>query len=136
MNMDYVAAVGLVIIIVSAVVARQWAKDPDNECLQAIYEQFRQLRQDNPAQLALAYDGRTAAVVHDYVEVHQQKRYEPLQQTLHRVFRNEHREYFLFISSDPAARPFVTHLSRQRAMNALRGDAVAFRREFGDEPGA
>lgn len=127
MNMDYVALTFIIVIAALWYSGRQWAKDPLNDRLRAIYEQFRKLRHDDLSESTLSYDGNTATVVHDHVEVIL-RRHEGHVQTLHRIFRNAHGEYFLFISGDP---PFVEHLTRERAMNALRGEEMAFRREFG-----
>lgn len=132
MDMDYVA-VGLAIVIAALwILSRMWATDPMNPRMQVIDEQFRQLRHDNSADPALSYDGNKATVVHDHIEV-ETRRHEGHVQTLHRVFRNDCGQYFLFISGDP---PFVGHLTRERAMNAMRGDPVAFKHEFGEEPQA
>lgn len=48
--------------------------------------------------------------------------------TTHRICKNTHGEYFLYVSGD---KPYVTHLGRDRAMNALRSDKVVFEKEFG-----
>jgi molybdopterin-guanine dinucleotide biosynthesis protein A len=52
---------------------------------------------------------------------------------LHRVARNEHGEYFLFISGDS---PYISHLSKERAMDAVREHRSVFAREFGIQDAA
>jgi len=47
---------------------------------------------------------------------------------IHRIYKNSAGEYFLAISGTP---PYFTQLSRERAKNALRRDAAAYEREFG-----
>jgi hypothetical protein len=49
----------------------------------------------------------------------------------HRIYRNESGEYFLFVCKS-GEKGYLTHLTRQRAMNALRSDRSLFRREFPD----
>ena len=51
---------------------------------------------------------------------------------VHRIYRNRSGEYFLVIAGRDAEPPYVSHLSREQAMNAFRDDPEAFRREFGD----
>ncbi len=78
-----------------------------------------------------SYYGNSAVIVYEFDDeprIGNRRAYRRL--TIHRVFRNTHGEYFLFISGVP---PYVTHLSRERAMNALRENKLAFHREFGDE---
>ncbi len=95
-----------------------------------IDKEFRGLRAVNHLDERFSYDGSTAIVVFEDVD----DRVRPDQRVLEdlpvvqRVFRNEFNEYFLFISGQP---PFVTHLSRERAMHAIKGDSQAYQREFG-----
>jgi molybdopterin-guanine dinucleotide biosynthesis protein A len=96
----------------------------------AVYVQFDALEHESAADVRSSYSGRAAIVVYEFDDepkVGNRRTIHPL--TIHRVFRNEYGEYFLFISGDP---PYVTHLSRERAVNALREDKDAFVREFGD----
>ncbi|MBP6530657.1 MAG: hypothetical protein KA260_11090 [Burkholderiales bacterium] len=95
----------------------------------AIYAQFDALIHDDPTNARGSYAGRAAAIVYEFDdEPKGGKRRMFHKLTIHRVFRNEHGEYFLFISGNP---PYVTHISRERAKNALRDDKGAFEREFG-----
>lgn len=95
----------------------------------AIYAQFDALLHDDTTNARGSYAGRAAIIVHEFDdEPKGGKRRMFHKLTIHRVFRNEHGEYFLFISGDP---PYVTHISRERAKNALRDDKGAFEREFG-----
>jgi hypothetical protein len=98
----------------------------------AIHAQFNALHHESTDDARSAYAGLTAVVVHEFDDepkVGHRKTIHHL--TIHRVFRNQYGEYFLFISGDP---PYVTHLSRERAMNAMREDKHAFEREFGGTP--
>jgi hypothetical protein len=97
----------------------------------AIYAQFDALQHESASDARSSYTGRAAVVVYEFDDepkAGNRRTIHPL--TIHRVFRNEYGEYFLFISGDP---PYVTHLSRERAMNALREDTDAFEREFGGD---
>lgn len=47
--------------------------------------------------------------------------------SVHRICRNDHGEYFLFISGED---PYISHISRERAMNALRGHPKIYAHEF------
>ncbi|HZR03762.1 MAG TPA: hypothetical protein VFA81_11375 [Burkholderiales bacterium] len=73
----------------------------------------------------LSFDAKTATVVCDSVSQH------PMELSFHRIYKNPYGEYFLVMSDGP--RPYVCHLSKVRAMNALRHDREAFVREFGAE---
>jgi hypothetical protein len=68
--------------------------------------------------------GATAKVVLDRVDSDAGAPY-----SLHRICRNEHGEYFLFMYN---GYPYVTHLSRERARHALLADRAVYEREFGD----
>ena len=47
----------------------------------------------------------------------------------HRIYRNDSNEYFLFFCT--AGEPgYLTHLTKDRARDALRSDPAIFRREF------
>ena len=52
---------------------------------------------------------------------------------LWRICRNDCGEYFLFLSGDS---PHLEHLTRERAMNALRAFPDIYAREFGGTHGA
>jgi len=74
----------------------------------------------------LCVDGTTAAVAFErrqYVEAADaSNRY-----SLFRICKNSYGEYFLFMSG---SKPYVTHLTKERAMNAMRSDRKAFAKEF------
>jgi len=74
----------------------------------------------------LCVDGATAAVVleqRQYVDAADAaNRY-----SLFRICKNSYGEYFLFMSG---SKPYVTHLTKDRAMNAMRSDKKAYAKEF------
>jgi hypothetical protein len=75
-----------------------------------------------------AVDGANAVVVlerRQYIEGADA----PNRYSLFRICKNPHGEYFLFMSGK---KPYVTHLTKERAMNALRFDKKAFAKEFSD----
>lgn len=82
----------------------------------------------------LCFRGATATVVFQRVD------FDVFSRTgsgycLFRICKNEHGEYFLVTYCadwvpDPA-RPYVSHLSRERARLALKVDRKAYEREFG-----
>ena len=135
MAMEYVTISIFVLLIGFGVGLRGRAIGRRNARLVAIEEQFREIRHNNDSDPSLSFDGGTAVIVHDFIDppLSQSKRALQELPSLHRIFRNAHGSYFLFISGDP---PFIDHLTRERAMNAVRPDPVAFKHEFGEEPPA
>jgi hypothetical protein len=100
--------------------------------LRTVEAQFEALRHDVDGDARSSYDGKSATVVYQFLDEPRPGNTEAIYRlTIHRVFRNAHGEYFLFISGEP---PYVTHLSRERAMHALSIDSDAFRKEFGSTP--
>jgi hypothetical protein len=93
---------------------------------QLINEQLRTF-QRNVVDPRLSFDPDSATLVFEQEDIRGKA---SLLQT-HRINRNPHGAYFLFIATayEP---PYFTHLSRERAMDALRLDPEAFRREFPD----
>jgi hypothetical protein len=81
----------------------------------------------------MAFDTTTSVLVYERMTATgQQLGLRPHNLMAHRIYRNQSGEYFLVIASRDAEPPYVTHLSRDRAMIAFRDDPEAFRREFGD----
>ena len=100
--------------------------------LRTIEVQFESLRHHIDGDKRSSYDGKSATVVYEFLDEPRPGNQNVIYRlAIHRVFRNAHGEYFLFISGEP---PYVTHLSRERAMRALRVDSVALGREFGSTP--
>jgi len=79
--------------------------------------QFRAVRVDAPVPV-LCFRGETAQVLLDKEDIIK-NRYSPPQVSLWRICRNEHGEFFLFLSGKE---PYLKHLSRDEARNALRGE--------------
>jgi hypothetical protein len=99
--------------------------------LQFLYRRAAAQRQFDGLRLTsedprLCIDGTTAAVVFEqrqYVDAADAaNRY-----SLFRICKNSYGEYFLFMSG---SKPYVTHLTKDRAMNAMRSDRKAFAKEF------
>jgi hypothetical protein len=121
----------VVFIFAIFVVAMTFALSHINrETMECMHETFLKTRIDSNDP-RLVFDGRTAIVLHTFMDMHRQVLHGVnVLQGLRRICRNEHGEYFLYVSSHP--KPYVTHLSKERAKNALRVDPEAFRREFGE----
>jgi hypothetical protein len=79
-----------------------------------------------------SFDGSVATVVFErrqYVEGADA----PNRYSLFRISKNAYGEYFLFISGE---KPYLEHLTKERAMNAMRYDKRAYAKEFGDSNAA
>jgi hypothetical protein len=79
----------------------------------------RQFKQINVVVTAPTFsvNGATAEVVHDDVSIVRHKGERP-RYTFMRFVRNEHGEYFMFLSTE--ATPFVKHISHQAAKAVLK----------------
>jgi hypothetical protein len=75
----------------------------------------------------LCLEGATAKIVLNRVASDSRTPY-----SLFRICKNEHGEYFLYMYNGA---PYVTHLSRERARNAMSIDQKAYEREFGEAKG-
>ena len=74
------------------------------------------------------FDGSTATVVYERWGLYSDW-YEHVD--VYRICKNLHGEYFLYMHAFQHT-PYLAHLTRDRAMNALRVDLAAFQREFGE----
>ena len=78
-----------------------------------------------------AMDMKTAIVVHERRTTSGAGR--QAYDVFHRILRNPSGQYFLHIYSPDEDASHIEWLPRERAMNALRDDPEAFRREFGEQ---
>lgn len=74
------------------------------------------------------FDGSTATVVYERWGLYSDW-YEHVD--VYRICKNLHGECFLYMHAFQHT-PYLAHLTRDRAMNALRVDFAAFQREFGE----
>lgn len=117
----------LALLFIAVLLAQHRDAATHRKELERAIAQFDRLKHldENP----MSYDGKSAKIVLERVDFGQRLslRGPRNQLILHRIFRNEFGEYFVFISGE---RPFVEHLTPERAMNALRANPKAFEREF------
>ena len=127
METDVFAAIVLVIVALVAARLSVSGRFDLNRRRDRAERQFRSMRvkSDDPR---FAFDGASATVVLDQDQVIGNADRSGLFM-LHRVARNPHGEYFLFISGK---RPYISHLSKERAKSVLRANRDVYAREFGD----
>lgn len=109
-----------------AIARRQWRESLELE--------FRALRRQS-ANPRGSFDGARAQIILELATNHgwyfQRGPNGDAGEGVYRICKNEHGEYFLYVSGTP---PQLTHLSQKRARNALRYDPETYRREFGCDP--
>lgn len=87
---------------------------------------FRNLRL-NSKDPRYRFHGSTAKIVHDKVESH-----DGAADMLYRYCKNEHGEYFVFMYAG-GLKPYIKHLTRERARQVLEPYPAVYEREFGSE---
>jgi hypothetical protein len=104
--------------------------EPDPRIRHEIEETFRALR-TRSTDSRYEFDGSKASVLYERLGLHGGTGWPDERTDVYRICKNAYGEYFLYMHAFQHE-PYVIHLTRDRAMSALRIDDGAYQREFGE----
>jgi len=104
--------------------------EPDARIRRDMEETFRAFR-TRSTDSRYEFDGSKGSVVYERWGLHGGTGWPDERTELYRICKNVDGEYFLYMHAFRHA-PYLVHLTRERAMNALRIDDGAYQREFGE----